>query len=101
MPNESLIHADVFFFISTIALVVISVGLAIFLYYGIRIAQNVREISDKVKAESSELVADLKKLRFALRDEGVKWKHVVDLVRGFFVRTSEKQARKGRSSKAE
>lgn len=86
MPNESLIHADVFFFISAIATVGISIGIIIALYYLIHILRNVREVSDKVKAEGGELIADLRKLRLALREEGVKWKHVVDLVRGFFIR---------------
>jgi hypothetical protein len=90
MPNESLIHADVFFFISTIALVIISVGIIIALAYGIKILRNVKEISERVKEESVEILADVKTLRHALRDEGLKWKHVIDLVRNFFVRKGNK-----------
>jgi hypothetical protein len=90
MPNESLIHADIFFFISTIALVLISIGIVIALYYGIKILKNVREVTDKVNDESSEIIADIKKLRAGLRDEGVKWKHVAGLVRTFFVRKGKK-----------
>ncbi len=94
MPNESLIHADIFFFISTIALVVISIGFGIALYYGIKILRNVRDISDKVNAESSEIIADIKALRRALREEGVKWKHVTELVRSFFTKKSVSTVRK-------
>lgn len=101
MPNASLIHADIFFFISTIALALISVGIIIVLVYAIKIIRNVSDISDKVKAESAELVADLRKLRASLRDEGVKWKHVVDLVRTFFMRNAEKAARKERKARVE
>jgi hypothetical protein len=85
MPNESLIHADIFFFISTIALVLISAGICVALFYAIRILRDVREFSDLAKAEGVELLADLKKLRANLRDEGIKWKHVAGLVRTFFV----------------
>jgi uncharacterized protein YoxC len=90
MPNESLIHADIFFFISTIALVLISIGIVIATIYVIKILKNIREISDKVNAESTEIVSDVKKLRHALRDEGIKWKHVTDLIRSFFMRKGKK-----------
>lgn len=94
MPSESLIHADIFFFISTIALVLISIGIVIVLVYVIKILRNVGEVTDKIKVESGEIVADLKKLRASLRDEGVKWKHVMDLVRTFFMRKSKKVKKK-------
>lgn len=98
MPNESLIHADVFFFISTIALVVLSIGFGIALFYVIRILRDAGEIADKFKAESGEIVADSKRLRAALRDEGVKWGHVIGLVRCFFMRQPErKPVRKARA----
>ena len=90
MGNESLIHADIFFFISTIALVLISIGIIVAIVYVIKILKNVREVTDKIKDESSEIVADLKKLRASLRDEGVKWKHVADLARSFFMRKGRK-----------
>jgi hypothetical protein len=90
MPNESLIHADIFFFISTIALVVISIGLSIALYYGIQILRNVRDVSERVRDESEEVLSDVKKLRHALRDEGIKWRHVADLARNFFIRKGKK-----------
>lgn len=93
MGNESLIHADVFFFISTIALVVISIGLCIVLYYVWGIARNIRDISDRVAEESDEIIDDMRRLRMSLRDEGVKWRHVLSLVRAFFVK-KEKKVRK-------
>ena len=86
MPNESLIHADIFFFVSTLVLVVLSIGFGIALYYGIKILRNVRDITSEIREESIEVVSDIRKLRKELRDEGIKWKHVADLVRNFFVR---------------
>jgi len=90
MPNESLIHADIFFFISTIALVVISIGLCIALFYAIKILRTVREIAEKVQKESEEALNDIRRLRHELRDEGMKWKHVADLARHFFMRKGSK-----------
>lgn len=86
MPNESLIHADIFFFISTISFVVISIGVGISFFYVIKILRNVRDITDKVNKESDELISDIRHLRRALRDEGLKWRTVADLIRGFFSR---------------
>ncbi|MEN9621873.1 MAG: hypothetical protein RLZZ67_307 [Candidatus Parcubacteria bacterium] len=94
MPNESLIHADIFFFISTIALVLISIGIVIALVYIIKILRNVGEVTEKIRVESGELVADLKQLRTSLRDEGMKWKHIADLVRMFFMRKGKKVKKK-------
>lgn len=91
MPTTSLIHADIFFFISTIALVIISAGIVTFLVYAIGIAKNVRDISDRLKAESVEVVVDIQKLRRAIRDEGMKWGHVANLIRGFFMHSSNKE----------
>lgn len=88
MPNESLIHADIFFFISTISLVVISIGISISFFYVIKILRNVRDITDKANRESDELITDLRHLRKALRDEGLKWRAVADLIRGFFTKKS-------------
>ncbi len=102
MPNESLIHADIFFFISTVSLVVLTIAAGIALFYVIKILRNARDISDTIKAESGEIVADSKRLRAALRDEGVKWRHVTHLVRTFFVRDTEKKAtRKPKAEKTE
>lgn len=100
MPNESLIHADIFFFISTISLVVLTVAAAIALFYLIRILRNARDISDTIKSESGEIVADSKRLRAALRDEGLKWRHVTHLVRTFFVKDSDKKKRGSKADKA-
>lgn len=94
---QSLIHADIFFFISTIALVVLSIGVLIVIIYLIRILHNVREVSDKVREEGDEFVKDARTFRLALREEGFKWKVVAGLIRGFF--TTPFTARKKTKSK--
>lgn len=99
MPNESLIHADAFFFISTIALVVISIGIAVALYYLIKILRNARDVSDRIKAESAEIATDVRKLRAVLRDEGVKWKTVAQMIRAFFMKGATKKTTKKKDEK--
>lgn len=46
---DTLIHADIFFFVTTIAVVVALVLFAIFMYYLIQISRNFRDISDIFK----------------------------------------------------
>ena len=89
--SASFIHADIFFFISTIALVLITAGIVWALVYVVRILKNVRDISDRAKAEWEEIVQDAEKLRGVLREEGTKWRHVIGLVRTFFVRDAVKK----------
>lgn len=84
MPNESLIHADIFFFISTIALILITAGIVISSVYIIRTLSDVRHIMARWKEENEHLVRDVRDLRMAVRGEGVKWKFIADKIASFF-----------------
>ncbi len=60
---ETLIKADIFFFISTIATVVLAILIAILLYYLIMAGKNLYTLSESLKGdfkESEEFIMDLK-----------------------------------------
>ncbi len=60
---QSLIHADIFFFIASISTVVCTVLIAIVLWYVIRAARNLYELSAVLKSnvqESEEFIADMR-----------------------------------------
>jgi beta-lactamase regulating signal transducer with metallopeptidase domain len=60
---DTLIKADIFFFISSIATVVLAVLLAIVLFYFIKAGKNLYHISQKLQEhfhESEEFVLELK-----------------------------------------
>ncbi|OGI35534.1 MAG: hypothetical protein A2259_00165 [Candidatus Moranbacteria bacterium RIFOXYA2_FULL_43_15] len=60
---ETVMKADIFFFISSIASVVLTVLLSIVLYYFIKAGRNLYDISEKLQdhfKESEEFVFDLK-----------------------------------------
>jgi biopolymer transport protein ExbB/TolQ len=60
---ETVMKADIFFFISSIASVVLTVLLAVALFYFIRAGKNLYSISEKLQnhfKESEEFVLDLK-----------------------------------------
>lgn len=86
---NTLIHADIFFFISTIALVFISLGLIISLVYIIKILRNVSDVSDKVKDESTEILADIKEMRTDIKKEGFKLRYVSSFFSRLFGRRAK------------
>ena len=60
---ESLIKADIFFFISSVATVVLAILISILLFYMIRAGKNLYRLSEALKdgfKESEEFVAELK-----------------------------------------
>ena len=83
---QSLVHADIFFFISTVCLVVLSILLAVALYYAIGILRNVREVSERITKASGDIERDLDALRYSVKSEGAKVKGIADLVLGFVTR---------------
>ncbi len=94
---ETLIHADIFFFISSIALVLVSIGLIIALVYVIKILRNVSDVSDKVKEESGEIIDDLKSLRGSIKQEGFKMRQMSS----FFTRLIGRRTKPVRTKKEE
>lgn len=64
---DTLIHADIFFFVTTIAVVVVLILFIIFMYYLIQISRNFRDISDifkkGVEHSSNQLNALLKSIK--------------------------------------
>jgi hypothetical protein len=67
MSTQTLIHADIFFFISSLGFVLVTLVILVGLFYIIRILQGVRRITDKIEAgidtvgeDAKELVSDLR-----------------------------------------
>ncbi|KKW10953.1 MAG: hypothetical protein UY50_C0024G0043 [Parcubacteria group bacterium GW2011_GWA2_49_9] len=60
---ETFIKADIFFFITSIAVILITVGVIVILYYLIKILKNVTSISDRIEEGSRALEEDFTTLR--------------------------------------
>ena len=73
---EDLIHADVFFFVTTIFIVVITAVILVASVYIIGILRDLREISAKAKIESEQILDDVKNLRENVKREGANLKHI-------------------------
>ena len=55
---ETLAKADIFFFITSIAVIFVTVGVIAILYYLVTILRNIRSISDRIEEGSKALEED-------------------------------------------
>jgi len=73
---QELMKADIFFFVTSLAVILLTVGLIIALYYIVRILRNVRDISERVDEGTKALAEDLTVVRSNLKTGGFAWKHI-------------------------
>ena len=83
--NE-VIHADIFFFISSFAVILVTIGVLALLYYIIPMVRDARAIVAKLRKAGDEVEKDFEALRGSLREEGTKGKTILNLVFGFVTR---------------
>jgi uncharacterized protein YoxC len=83
---ETLIHADIFFFVSTIALILISLGVIIAIIYVIKILHNIFHVSEKVKEGSDEILSDIHTLRADVKSQGFRIQYVIGFIKRLFGR---------------
>jgi hypothetical protein len=88
--SENLIHADIFFFITSIAVIVVGISLTIVLVYLIRILHNIDSLTKKVEHETGELLSDVRLLRHEIKSEGFKLKHLFSFILGFITKATRK-----------
>lgn len=75
------IKADVFFFVTTIAIVLLAVLFAVFMFYLIGIMRNVRDLSALAKDEGKNIKEDIAELRANIKREGLRFKHFADFMK--------------------
>lgn len=73
--------ADIFFFVTTIVVILLAIAVLIALYYSIRILRNVRDITGRVDEGSKALAEDFTVLRSSLRNEGFVWGHIISFLK--------------------
>ena len=70
MRMETLIHADVFFFITTIAVIVVALLIAAGLFYLVRILRDIQRIADLVRGAAEKLAGNVASWGEEVRNEG-------------------------------
>lgn len=98
---EPFFQMHVFFFVTTIAVIVLAILVAWGLIYLVRILRNVDKLSEAAAEESTLLRADIAELRSNVRKEGSKLKHFTDFGKKFAGRMTRKPARPGKKESEE
>ncbi len=80
----TLIHADIFFFVTAVAVVVFSALAVVATIYIISILNDIKHISKRIRIESDEVLEDIKILREHILEEGFKVGMITKLLGKFF-----------------
>lgn len=91
---DTLIHADIFFFITTIAVVVLGIILAVVLVRLAGLIKTIREISEDAKTEARAFFRDVSDLRQEVREEAGRVKQTLNLLHNFFPNSAKVGKRK-------
>ena len=73
---ETLIHADIFFFVATIWMIIISAIFVVILWNAAYIVNDLRHISRKIREGGDALSEDLHDLRTVMHTEGANANHI-------------------------
>ncbi|MEI6490364.1 MAG: hypothetical protein WCO16_01220 [bacterium] len=98
---DKLVHADIFFFITTCAIVLLTIILAVAFVYGIFIAKNVHYVVKRIKEESDNISGDIAHARQKIKEQGMKMASYVAFFKSLVSFGSEKKAKKKSQKKSE
>lgn len=95
---DLVLQTNIFFYITSAAVVVVTVLVCIVLYYLVRILRDVRDMTDRMRRGSEALASDLESLRVSVKEEGMRLRDLA----AFFLRRAGigGQARAARPRKA-
>lgn len=81
---QTLIHADIFFFITSIVVVLIGIGMFVTLLLIILILRNLLRLSETVNTEAGYIVNDIDEVR--AKAKGFGWAIAFQLFQKFFIK---------------
>lgn len=96
---NTLIHADIFFFVTTIAVVLIASLFIVVIIYIVRILSDFRYISGVVRKETDLLAEDIEEIRDEVKRKGVfsgLYAIISGLFSGLDKRSKVKQTKKSK-----
>jgi hypothetical protein len=74
----------VFFFIASVAAVILTIVLTLVLIYSIKILRDIKHISGKARAEADLISKDLSDLHDSVRSGGAKFKYFLSFLRNIY-----------------
>ncbi len=90
MTTNEFLQQDVFFFVTTIAVVLLTILISVFVIQLIWVTRKIRKFTDRAQREAELLSADLSDLRGNLRREGFKFSHLLGFGRSLLKKTRKK-----------
>ncbi len=84
---DSFIKMDIFFFVTTLVVVVLGVLFSVALVYLIRLFRTLDRIANQVNEEATGIRADLDELRGKVKHEGLRLGHLIT----FFGKTATRR----------
>lgn len=70
--DTSILKADIFFAVTTVAVIVLSIGLSFVMYYLVNILKDIKYLSGKAKIEGEKIIDDVRAFREEAEDKGYK-----------------------------
>ncbi|MBY0472926.1 hypothetical protein K2Q00_01400 [Patescibacteria group bacterium] len=89
---NDILHANIFFFISSVSTILIAILVGVILFYIARIMRDISDIVRKINNVSDDLERDFQDLRHEIKNEGVKVRSIIDVALGFFLSRVQKRA---------
>jgi len=77
---SSFIQADIFFFITSIAVVLLVILMAVLFVFLIKIMKDVRDVTRKFSEETTVILSDVHRLRNFMQEEGDKIKKFTEFI---------------------
>jgi hypothetical protein len=84
----TLVHADIFFFVTTIVVVVVGIALTVALIYLAKVLSDIKEVTQQVKEEAILFREDIKELRGDVKKEGFRLERLMMFFRTLFKKSS-------------
>lgn len=98
---NDILHANIFFFISSVATVIIAILISIILFYMARIIRDISEIVRKASKASADIERDFQELRSEIKTEATKVRALVDLALNFLmVHARKRTVRKSKKTES-
>jgi len=85
--NPSFIHADIFFYITSVAVVILTALLIILFYYLVKIARHMEHAARRLKEEGEHIMEDVSAVRESFEEQGGRIVSVLRFVFGSFLRS--------------
>lgn len=88
---ESLAKSEIFFLVTTIAIILITLVFVIASAYVIKILNDIKYIVKKVKSEADNVSEDIADLRDHFRNKGMAWAGMAGIAKKIFDRRRKKK----------